>query len=50
MTYNQLDENVNTPDINNKIDDRFSSETLLKLFINDSLNRKKKEKEKKDNQ
>ena len=44
-----MEQNINnTNDINNKnkIDkDRFSSETLLKLFISDSLKRKNKEKD-----
>lgn len=48
MTQNQLDKNIDTPDINNNIDDKFSSETLLNLFIKDSLERKERER-KKDN-
>lgn len=42
MEYNQLDENIDMPDIND-INDKFSSEVLLNLFIKDSLNRKEKD-------
>ena len=45
MTQNQFNI-IEVPD-KNDIKDKFSSETLLRLFIKDSLNRK--EKEKKDN-
>lgn len=44
MTQNQLNI-IEKPD-KNDIEDKFSSETLLNLFIRDSLNRKEKEKEK----
>lgn len=45
MTQNQLNDNiVNMPENNNK-EDRFSSQTLLNLFIKDKLNEKDKEKD-----
>lgn len=46
MSQNQQNKNiVNMPDNNMEKDERFSSETLLNLFIKDSLNRKNKEKD-----
>ena len=48
MTQNQLNI-VETPEIDD-MKDKFSSEALLKLFITDCLNRKEKERIKKDNQ
>ena len=44
MTQNQLNNKiVDTPDNNNGKDDRFSSQTLLNLFIKDKLNEKEKD-------
>lgn len=48
MTQNQLNI-IETPE-RDDIKDKFSSEVLLNLFISDCLNRKEKERIKKDNQ